>query len=77
MERLEAVAAGLRGRLGGVKLRDLARCDAAAAAAAEVEAAATGADMAAADGAGAGTLAAGDGPAVADTEPPAKKRRLQ
>jgi hypothetical protein len=33
-ERLEAAAAGLRGRLGGVKLRDLARCDAEAAAAA-------------------------------------------
>ena len=29
MERLEAEAAALRGRLGGVKLRDLARCDAA------------------------------------------------
>ena len=30
MERLEAAAAALRVRLGGVKLRDLARCDAAA-----------------------------------------------
>ena len=34
MERLEGAAAALRGRLGGVKLRDLTRCEAAATAAA-------------------------------------------
>jgi hypothetical protein len=38
MERLEAAAAALRARLGGVKLRDLGRCDAAAAEAAALEA---------------------------------------
>jgi hypothetical protein len=40
MERLEAAAAALRARLEGVKLRDLARCDAAVAAVLEAEVAA-------------------------------------
>jgi hypothetical protein len=63
MERLEAAAAALRGRLEGVKLRDLARCDAAAAvaeaAAAESDPAAAEAAKRTAEGGGAVEAAAG------------------
>jgi hypothetical protein len=88
MERLEAAAAALRAGLGVVKLRDLARCDAAAAAAAaavavEAEAAAVAevvevaAEVAEADGAGAGAVIEGGGSAGGDSGPPCKKRRVQ
>jgi TPR repeat protein len=53
MERLEAEAAALRGQLEGVKLRDLARCDAANAAEA-AEAQAAGGDTGTAGGADSG-----------------------
>jgi hypothetical protein len=93
MERLEAAAATLRAELRGVKLRDLARCDAAAAAvASEAEAAAAEAVHEAAEGAGAAEAAAGaeatgvggagvatesGSAAVVDSGPPDKKRKLQ
>jgi hypothetical protein len=76
MERLEAAAAALRARLGVVKLRDLARCDAAAAVAAAEAAAEPGAEPAAkkaAEGPGAveaaiGVEATGGGGAGAAAE---------
>jgi hypothetical protein len=89
MERLEAAAAALRGRLAGVKLRDLARCDAAAeaaesaAAAAEAEAEAAEEAILAAvdadgDGAGAGAVTEEGGAAAGgESGPTCKKRRVQ
>jgi TPR repeat protein len=83
MEGLEAAAAALRSRLGSVKLRDLARCDAAAAAeVAEQAAEGAGAAKAAAGagatgGGGAGALTEGGGAAGGDSGPPCKKRRVQ
>jgi hypothetical protein len=76
MERLEAAAAALRSSLESVKLRDLARCDAAAAAEATAEAAAAESAKNAAEGAGAaaeaaaaaGSQATGGGGAGAFTE---------
>ena len=71
MGRLEAQATALRGRLEGVMLRDLARCDAANAAAAATAAVA---------GAGAGTAGSGAGaaaPGSGSSEPPCKKRRVE
>jgi hypothetical protein len=76
MERLEAAAAALRARLGVVKLRDLARCDAATAGAGPEAAAEPGADPAAkkaAEGPGAveaamGVEATGGGGAGAAAE---------
>ena len=76
MERLEAAAAALRARLGGVKLRGLARCDAAAAkaesGAAEAVAAAAvvAAEAVVVGGAGAGALIEGGGAAGGGSGPP-------
>jgi TPR repeat protein len=88
MERLEEAAAALRARLGGVKLRDLARCDLALAAAAAAAAAAavegTGAEEAApgveatSGSGGAGVVTEGGGAADDGVSgPPCKKRRVQ
>jgi hypothetical protein len=64
MERLEAAAAGLRGRLEGVQLRDLARGDAEAAGGAAAAAAAEAAEQAAGKAAAGATAGAGAGAAV-------------
>jgi hypothetical protein len=83
MERLEAAAAGLRAELEGVKLRDLVRCDAAAAVeVAEQAVEGAGAAKAAAGagatgGGGAGALIEGGGAAGGDSGPPCKKREAQ
>jgi TPR repeat protein len=69
MERLEAAAAALRAQLEGVKLRDLARCDAAAVEAGEAAAAEAG-------GAGAGAVTEDSGAAAGDSGPPCKKTRV-
>jgi hypothetical protein len=84
MDRLEAEAAALRGRLEGVQLRDLARCDAVnaaeaagAAKAVETAEAAGGAGTGPPGSGGAGPESGGDDAASSNSsEPPCKKRRV-